>query len=175
MSDTDAAAPAANAPAEKATPPSMNILAQYIKDFSFENPRAPQSMQKQENTPQIGIDVKVGAKPMGENVYEVELSLTAKAGEGETLMFNVELLYAGLFRVEHVPQEHLHPFIMIECPRLLFPFARHIVSDITRQGGFPPLMIDPVDFAQIYRRDMEARASQQKAGKLAAEEPVGTA
>lgn len=175
MSDTDVAEAGTPEAQDKPTPPSMNILAQYIKDFSFENPRAPQSMQKQDNPPQIGIDVKVGAKPMGENVYEVELNITAKAGEGDTLMFNVELMYSGLFRVENVPQEHLHPFIMIECPRLLFPFARHIVSDITRQGGFPPLMIDPVDFAQIYRRDMEARAAQQKAEQSVTDEPAGTA
>lgn len=160
MADTDNAA--TGAPQQQQQPPSVNVLAQYVKDLSFENPRAPQSMQRQEDQPQINIDVKVAAKPMGENLFEIGLNLTAKAGEGETLMFNVELVYAGIFKVENVPQEHLHPFIMIECPRLLFPFARHIVSDATRQGGFPPLMIDPVDFAQVYRRDMEARAAQQK-------------
>ena len=168
MADEQPAAGAAAA--EQATPPAVSILAQYVKDLSFENPRAPMSLQPQENPPAINVDVKVSARGLGQDNFEVGLNLTAKAGESDAMMFNVELIYAGVFRVQNVPKEHMHPFLMIECPRLLFPFARQIVSDATRHGGFAPLMIDPVDFSQIYRRDMEARAAQQKAQNGAAEE-----
>ena len=136
--------------------PSINILAQYIKDFSFESPNAPAALRNQGKAPGINIGVNVTANPVNaeEGDYDVKLSLNAKAGEGKDLLFHVELDYGGVFRLQHFPQEHLLPVLFIECPRLLFPFARQIVADVTRNAGFPPLMIDPIDFAQMFTQRM---------------------
>ena len=143
--------------------PSVRVLAQYIKDLSFENPKAPMSLQKKDNTPAINIGVNVGAKNLGENDYEVTLSMDAKAGEGDDLAFEVELVYAGVIRATGMKPEHLQPFLLIEGPRLLFPFARQVLADAVRAGGFPPLMVDPIDFVALYRRNME-RAKEQQGG-----------
>jgi len=140
--------------------PSLNVLAQYVKDLSFENPNAPNSLAPQETQPQISINVNVGAQPLSQTEFEVELRLEARAAVGETVIFNVELLYAGLFRIQNVPEEHLHPFVLIECPRLLFPFARQILADATRNGGFPPLMLDPIDFVALYQQNAANAAAQ---------------
>ncbi|MEM7288938.1 MAG: protein-export chaperone SecB [Pseudomonadota bacterium] len=148
-----------NGAKEEQTAPSMNILAQYVKDLSFENPHAPNSLRPREKAPEISININVNPTPLSETDFEVELKLDAKALDGEEVLFNVELVYAGLFRVSGVPQEALQAAVLIECPRLLFPFARQIMADATRNGSFPPLMIDPVDFAQLFRQRME----QQKA------------
>ncbi|MFO1150174.1 MAG: protein-export chaperone SecB [Alsobacter sp.] len=130
--------------------PSLNALAQYIKDLSFENPNAPRSLAPTGQPPQISISVNVNAKQIADTDYEVELTLEGRAGEQPNVLFSFELLYAGIFRVQHIPQDNLHAVIMIECPRLLFPFARQIVADAVRNGGFPPLFIDPIDFASLY-------------------------
>ena len=140
--------------AQQQAAPGMNVLAQYIKDLSFENPNAPKSLQQQENQPQLNIHVNVKANPLSATEFEVMLILQAKAGEGEDMMFNVEVTYAGLFRIHNVPDDHMHAFVLIECPRLLFPFARQIIADATRNGGFPPLMVDPIDFATLYRHNL---------------------
>ena len=133
------------------TPPSMKILGQYLKDLSFENPNSPQSLSQQ-GQPEINVQVNVNAKPAGQNEFEVELHLEAKASHDGKSMFAADLLYAGVFRLENVPQEALHPIVLVECPRMLFPFARQILADATRNGGFPPLMLDPIDFASMYQR-----------------------
>ena len=159
MSDTnDAAAGQGN---EAGGAPGMSILAQYIKDLSFENPNAPGSLQPQEQ-PKLDINVNVGAQPMGENQFEVVLTLTASAKTSAMTVFAIELVYGGLFRIVGVPQEHLHPFVLIECPRMLFPFARDILAEASRNGGFPPLMLDPIDFAALYRQNA---AQAQAAGE----------
>lgn len=142
--------------------PAMNILAQYVKDLSFENPHAPNSMRPRENAPEINININVNPNPLSETDFEVELKLDAKAVHGEEVLFNVELVYAGVFRMQNIPQEALQMAVLIECPRLLFPFARQIMADATRNGSFPPLMIDPVDFAQLFQQRM---AAQQTAAK----------
>ncbi len=134
--------------------PQLNALAQYIKDLSFENPNAPNSLGPQENGPNISIQVNVNAKQLSETDFEVSLSLEGSAGEGAGTLFKFELDYAGVFRVAGIPNEQVHPVVMIECPRLLFPFARQIVADSVRNGGFPPLYIDPIDFAGLYRQRM---------------------
>ena len=137
------------------TAPQLNVLAQYVKDLSFENPNAPRSLQQQQ-APQINIQINVNAKPLTENGsdIEVELKLEGRAEVSGTVVFGFELVYAGIFRIQGVPQDNLHPVVMIECPRLLFPFAREIIATATRNGGFPPLMIDPVDFVALYRQRM---------------------
>ena len=136
-------------------PPQLNVLAQYVKDLSFENPNAPRSLQQQQQPPAINIQINVNAKPLADNDYEVELKIEGRAETPGLFLFSFDLLYAGLFRIVNVPQENLHAIIMIECPRLLFPFARELIATAVRNGGFPPLMIDPVDFVSLYRQKME--------------------
>ena len=147
-------APAAETKNGANVEPSLNILAQYVKDLSFESPGAPLSLRPREKSPSININVNVNANPIGENDFDVVLTLTAKAVDGKEVLFNAELTYGGVFRIQGIPQEHLLPLLFIECPRLLFPFARQIISDATRNGGYPPLMIDPIDFAQMFQQRM---------------------
>ncbi|MDA4635747.1 protein-export chaperone SecB, partial [Escherichia coli] len=113
----------------------LNILAQYVKDLSFESPGAPLSLRPRDKAPGISINVNVNANPIAENDFDVVLTLTARAGEGKEVLFNAELVYGGVFRLEGFPQEHLLPLLFIECPRLLFPFARQIIAEATRNGG----------------------------------------
>jgi preprotein translocase subunit SecB len=141
--------------------PTLNVIGQYVKDLSFENPNAPASLTTQAKNPSIQININVNARNLAESNYEVDLSLEAKAIEGEKVIFNVELTYSGLFSIQNVPQDSLQPVVLIECPRLLFPFARQIVANAARDGGFPPLMIDPIDFAALYRQRMAEQEPQQ--------------
>jgi preprotein translocase subunit SecB len=134
--------------------PQLNVVAQYIKDFSFENPNAPRSLTAGKEPPQIGIQINVGANPLSDTDIEVVLKLDGKAETAGTLMFHFELEFAGVFRIRNVPQESLNAVVLIECPRLLFPFAREIVATAVRNGGFPPLLLDPVDFVGLYRQKM---------------------
>lgn len=134
--------------------PTLNVLAQYIKDLSFENPGAPKSLGPREKAPQININVNVNANPLSETEFDVVLTLNAEAKNDDAVVFNVELTYGGVFRVANFPQEHMLPLLFIECPRILFPFARQIVADATRNGGFPPLLVDPIDFAQMFQQRM---------------------
>jgi preprotein translocase subunit SecB len=131
--------------------PAINVLSQYIKDLSFENPNAPDSMRGTGPHPTIKVEFNVSAKPVTDGHIEVELKIEARAAQEEKVLFNIDLTYAGVFRVQNIPQEALQPLILIECPRLLFPFARQIVSEVTQSGGFPPLLVDPVDFARLYQ------------------------
>ncbi len=134
--------------------PSLNVLAQYIKDLSFENPNAPRSLAPlpQGQQPAINIQINVNATPLAETDIEVALKLEGKAEAGGSVLFSFELVYAGIFRIQNVAQTDIQPLVMIECPRILFPFAREIVANAVRNGGFPPLLIDPVDFAGLYRQ-----------------------
>ncbi|HEY0220364.1 MAG TPA: protein-export chaperone SecB [Afipia sp.] len=150
------------APPEGEAPPQLNVLAQYIKDLSFENPNSPGSLAPRDTQPAINIQINVSATGLAENDYEVSLSIEGKAESSGSVLFAFELVYAGVFRIQNVAQENLHPLVMIECPRLLFPFAREIVSSATRNGGFPPLMLDPVDFVGLYRQNMARQAEQIK-------------
>lgn len=143
--------------------PTLTALVQYVKDFSFENPNAPAVFGGPQDAPQISLQVNVGAQQVGENDIESVLTLEGKAQVGQQTLFMFELSYAGVFRILGVPQEHLTPVVMIECPRLLFPFARQIVAEAVRNGGFPPLYIDPVDFAALFQQRM-ADMGQAPAG-----------
>ncbi|MBB4066859.1 protein-export chaperone SecB [Gellertiella hungarica] len=134
--------------------PSLTILAQYMKDLSFEVPGAPRSLQARDRAPDININVNVNANPLSESDFDVVLSLNAEAKDGDKILFHCELVYGGVFRITGFPQEHMLPILFIECPRLIFPFARQIIADATRNGGFPPLMIDPIDFAQMFTQRM---------------------
>jgi len=154
-----AAAPDLNTPPpQPGAQPSMRILGQYVKDLSFENPHAPQSLAPQKSQPEINISINVNARNLGPSDFEVELHIDAKATSESKVVFATEILYAGVFRLENFPQNMLHPAVLIECPRMLFPFARQILGDATRNGGFPPLMLDPIDFAGMYQKRMAAQA-----------------
>ncbi len=132
--------------------PQIGVLTQYIKDFSFENPNAPRSMAPSSQQPAININIAVDAAPLTETDIEVSLRLEGKAESQGLLLFGFELTYSGIFRLLNVPADSLQPTVMIECPRLLFPFAREIVATATRNGGFPPLLLEPVDFVGLYRQ-----------------------
>ena len=137
-----------------ASQPSISVIAQYVKDLSFENPGAPGSLRPRGTQPSINVSVGVQPRPVADNDVEVELRLEARAVDGETTLFAVELVYAGVFRLMNVTQETVNPIMLIECPRLLFPFARQIIADASRDGGFPPLLLDPIDFLTLYRQRM---------------------
>jgi preprotein translocase subunit SecB len=143
------------APPEAAPPPQLNVLAQYTKDLSFENPNAPASLAPQQQQPAINIQINVSANNLSETEFEVTLSVEGKAENAGKVMFSFDLAYAGVFRIVNV-----HPLVMIECPRLLFPFAREIIATSVRDGGFPPLMLDPVDFVGLYRQNLERQSAQ---------------
>ena len=140
--------------------PQLEALAQYVKDLSFENPNAPRSLGPQETPPNISIQVNVNAKPLAEGEYEIELILEGKAGEGEGLLFSFELNFAGVFRLANIPENHVHQVLMIECPRLMFPFARAVLANAVRDGGFPPFLLQPIDFAQLYQARMAEMGQQ---------------
>ncbi|MCF6215216.1 MAG: protein-export chaperone SecB [Emcibacter sp.] len=138
------------------TGPQIGILGQYIKDLSFENPTPAQTLQKlSQEKPSMDINVNLNAKAVGEDVYEVDLKITTTAKTGDDIAFVAELVYSGLFAAKNLPENTLQPFLMIEAPRQLFPFARRIVADVTRDGGFPPLMLEPIDFAALYQQQMQ--------------------
>lgn len=139
--------------------PALSVLVQYAKDLSFENPNAPRSLGPQEQQPNIQINVNVNANPLSDTDFEVILKLDGSAGEGANTLFRFELEYGGIFRLVNIPQEQLPLLVMIECPRLLFPFARQIVADAIRAGGFPPLYIDPIDFGALYQQRMQQGAN----------------
>ena len=127
------------------------------------SPNAPGSLAPQQQQPAINIQINVSANNLSENEFEVTLSVEGKAENAGKVMFSFELAYAGVFRIVNVPKENLHPLVMIECPRLLFPFLRRIISDVSRDGGFPPLNIDTIDFLALYRQEATRRAAEQPA------------
>ena len=150
------------APTDAGPAPQLNVLAQYTKDLSFENPNAPGSLAPQQRQPQINIQINVGANNVAENEFEVALTVEGKAETAGKMMFSFELVYAGVFRMQNIPQQDVHPVMMIECPRLLFPFAREIIANAVMNSGFPPLRIDPVDFVGLYRQrvnELQAQAT----------------
>lgn len=160
-----AAKPGADTPKPAAAAPgaSFNILGQYIKDLSFENPNAPASNLAGGNQPNFSVAINVNAKKQSDDVYAVELMVNAKAEREDNVMFNVELVYGGVFRVQNVPENQLPPLLMIECPRMLFPFARQVLSNVTQAGGFPPLLMEPVDFVAIYQQNLQQAAQANQA------------
>lgn len=155
------------AEAEKLAP-KISIQAQYVRDMSFENVAVQSGDGRLDAKPDIQVGVNLDAKKRTDDQYEVILKVNATAKSDEAVMFIVELEYAGIFKVENVPEQQLHPVLLIECPRILFPFARRIVADATRDGGYPPLLLDMVDFAGIYtaevKRRQEAAAAEKAEG-----------
>ena len=167
MSD-QTAAPADPTAGGTSTPdgqPMMLVNAQYVKDLSFENPNAPQSLSQQ-GEPNVQIAIDVNANKVAEKAFEVTLTLRAEGTAGETALFIVEIVYAGIFSIGEVPEEYMAPLVYIEAPRQLFPFARAIIADAVRDGGFPPLLIQPIDFVALF---------QQRAAQAEAEQGEGAA
>jgi preprotein translocase subunit SecB len=142
--------------------PGIRILAQYIRDLSFESPHVPDSLRAG-SQPQIDLNVELNAKGRDDGLYESELKLTARAVRDDETVFHIELVYAGLFQIIGVAPEDLEPVLMIECPRYLFPFARRLIGDLSAEGGFPPFRLDPIDFGGIYAARL---AQQAEAGKI---------
>lgn len=143
----------------------MQVLAQFIRDLSFENILS-QKGAAGEVKPELKVEVALDAKKRSvENQYEVitKFKVNSNNSEGGAPLFLLELDYAGIFHIENIPEEQLHPFLLIECPRMLFPFVRRIVSDITRDGGFPPVNLDSVDFVALYRQELARRAAAEQA------------
>lgn len=167
---TDETAGANGAPAPAAPQLKMQVLAQYIRDMSFENIVAQKGVGGTEVQPDIQVAVSLDArKRQAENQYDVitKFKVTSKNKVNGDTLFLLELEYAGTFLVEGVPEDQLHPFLLIECPRLLFPFVRRIISDVTRDGGFPPLNVDNVDFLGLYRQELARRAQASAAPSTA--------
>ena len=163
---TDVPAPQDATPPPAAEPgPGIRILAQYIRDLSFENPRAPESLKSAQGQPQIELQVEMSARGRQDQLFEVDLKLGATARHEGEVSFAAELVYGGLFQLNGFSEGDLEAVLLIECPRFLFPFARRIIADLSMEGGFPPLLLEPIDFAGVY--------AQQRAQALG--QPVGNA
>ncbi len=148
--------------ASQANQPRLMIQTQYVKDLSFENPRGPLSLKPDRQFQVQFRELRVQRERLAADQYEISMDLQLEGRAGEDTVFVLELVYAGVFVVLNVPESSLEPFLMIECPRLLFPFARRIIADATRDGGYPPLLLDPIDFVGLYRRrQQQAEADAQ--------------
>jgi len=154
---------------EQATPPAapqMRVLGQFIRDMSFENIMA-QKGAAADVQPDVQVQVNLDAKKrQPDNQFEtaIKLNITSKAKEGDHTLFLLEIDYVGIFDIQNVPDDQMHPFLLIECPRMIFPFLRRVVSDITRDGGFPPLNLENIDFMSLYRAEVERRQAEAPAG-----------
>ncbi len=156
MTDID---PGAGAP-EASAEPGIRILAQFTRDLSFENPRAPDALRPSPDQPAIDLNVEMNARGREDGLFEVDLKLSARANRPDGPLFVVELLYGGVFQITGAEPDEMEPVLLIECPRYLFPFARQVIAEVTSQGGFPPFLLDPIDFAGVYA-SRKAQAEQQ--------------
>lgn len=157
MSETSNPNPEVASENGEATQPGLQILTQYVRDLSFENPAAPALAPPDGGNPDVSVDANVNARKLAENDYEVGLKFTIQAKFGDQVAFIAELLYCGVFRLIHIPENDIKPVLLIEAPRQLFPFARRILADVTRDGGYPPILLDPIDFLDLYRRGEHAQ------------------
>lgn len=160
MTDVDVAS---TEPSEPPAPPQLRILAQFIRDLSFENPRAPDVLRAQ-GQPNVELGVEMSARGRSDGLFEVDLKLSARANREADVAFQVELVYGGLFQVDGVPSEQLEFALLTECPRYLFPFARQVIAEVTSQGGFPAFMLEPIDFAQVYASQQVQRENGTQLG-----------
>ena len=152
---------------QTAPPPvQVKVVAQYIKDLSFENPNIEKLLKEPGDQPNLQLSINVGAKSVGPTLYESAIDFNAQATNKLGEIYQLELVYAGLFKIENIPDAALEPFLLVNCPSLLFPFVRRLVADLTREGGFPPLLLDPFDFASLYlRRQQELRSKVEAEAK----------
>ena len=161
MTDADTGAPTGAVPTRPGAP-QIRIMAQFIRDLSFENPRAPESLRQvagQQQQPTIDMQVEMNARGRPDGLFEVDLKLGASSRRDNEVNFHVELLYGGLFELTGIPEEQLEVALLVECPRYLFPFARRVIADMTAEGGFPPFLIEPIDFAGVYEAQRRAEGN----------------
>ena len=179
--ENDAAAPAepvaaapTEQPAEQPAQPPLVVHAQYVKDLSLEVPNSPEVFAKLRQAPKVSVEVDVRSRRLADNSYEVTLHIQSRGLIDDETVFIVELAYGGVFTLNNLQQEHIRPVLLVECPRLLFPFARNIVATMTREGGVPPLLINPIDFAELYRQRLsrEIGATQATAGPSGTDTPT---
>ena len=141
--------------------PRFQVTGQYVKDLSFENPSAPSSLMALEEKPNINVNIDLNAQKLREDLFEVAIKISASATVTDKKLFVAELEYAGLFTISGVPDDRIEPLLFVDCPFVLFPYARRVISDVTRDGGFPPLLLEPIDFFTLYKSRLEARAKAQ--------------
>ena len=141
----------------------FRVLGQYIKDLSFENPKAPMSLQNMDDKPTLNVEVNVNARKLGDDTYESAIDFKAQAKTKDDVIYNLETVYSGVFRIAGIPENMLQPMLLINCPSILFPFLRRIIADLTREGGYPPLLLDPIDFASLYTTRMEQAQAESDA------------
>lgn len=155
---------AGDTPPQPGGPPTIRILTQYIRDLSFENPRAPHS-QAGEGAPKMDLEVELSVQRLDPNQFVLDMKLTVHAARNDEVVFHVELVYGGVFHLDNVGEADLEQVVLIECPRYLFPFARQVIADVTSEGGFPPFRMEPIDFAAIYmaRQQQLAEGGPQQA------------
>jgi preprotein translocase subunit SecB len=150
--------------AKQATPPvQVKVMGQYIKDMSFENPNIGKLLKEPSDNPNLQLAINVTAQSVDTDVYESAIDFNAQATNKLGTVYEIDLVYAGLFKVQNIPPQALEPFLLINCPTILFPFLRRIVADISREGGFPPLLLDPFDFAALYMRRQQEQAADKPA------------
>ena len=153
-----------NTPSGPDSAPQVRILGQYVKELSFRNPMAAFAATTHETQPSIDMGVEVNSRPMGQDnsAWEVDLRIKVGAKRGEETLFMVDLIYSGLFQFHNIAGADIEPLLWVECPRLLFPFSRHILAEMTREGGYPPLLINPIDFTPLYAAELRDR--EQRGG-----------
>jgi preprotein translocase subunit SecB len=163
MADKNKPGPQDGEALETQKPIEAQVIAQFIKDLSFENPGIGKLIEGPTDTPNIKIEINVGAKKLKPELFESAIEFKAVATSKDGTIYDLELVYAGLFRLKNIPDQALEPFLLVNCPTLIFPFLRRLVADLTREGGFPPLLLDPFDFAQLFvRRKQELAAGAGK-------------
>ena len=165
-------APGGNGSGETGNEPQVSILAQYIKDLSVENPSAPQVFSWQVQ-PSLDVQFNIAVNTAAENVHEVTLKVEINAKSENGVHFVVDLSYAGLFGLRNIPEEALQPFLLIEAPRTIFPFARQVIAEAVSNTGFPPLLLDPIDFGAAYMAQLQAQQGPQPQGAAPEPQPAG--
>jgi preprotein translocase subunit SecB len=163
MTTTNGGPPDQSQPQLDQSQPQLECLAQYIKDFSFENPNAPRSLAPTQNQPQINVQVNVAANPLAPSDVEVVLNLEGKAEAAGTVLYSFELSFAGVFRLTNIPQDMLQQIAMVDCPHLLFPFAREIIASAVSNSSFPPLLLAPINFFGLYQQQLGQIGNQAQA------------
>jgi preprotein translocase subunit SecB len=148
---------------EAAPPVQVKVMGQYIKDLSFENPNIDKLLKEPGDNPSLKLSINVAAQAVDTDLYESAIDFSAQATNKMGTVYEIELVYAGLFKVQNIPQQALEPFLLINCPTILFPFLRRVVADISREGGFPPLLLDPFDFGALYMRRQQELAAKKPA------------
>jgi len=151
---------------ERAGPPiQAQVLLQYVKDLSFENPNVGRLMEGPGENPNLKLEINVNAQRMGPDLYESAIDFKAHTSSANGTIYILETVYAGLFKIQNIPEQALEPFLLINCPSLIFPYLRRLAADITREGGFPPLLLDPIDFAGLYLRRQQEQAEAKQSLK----------